>query len=396
MRHYSVDLGVAIPTSTVRVQDRATEADLAEMVGRYEPRPTLGISSPSRYLWAGLNYRFKFGYSWQSLNRQRDPGSDSDGVNLGTAADNYALFVTPVLAYSIGTRRFEEGKGKHLSLGVGLGAGWLLADGDVVLTELPGQPRHAFSFNSPSVAAALLIEARWNRWSLLAKLDGPRVDSGDLHYGFLKNSVSLNYNFTPDDFMAPPTDSKEQLRPTGGWATDLVVSIGGRSLPVASAEGVSGSAGGGVATTLMLASKPRHWPLQLLVEFSHVRMIPFEVETDFFDSNSSTKTARLEGSSFVIDTGFRNHWRETKTWQPFFAGGVSLGWDSIGGSLDGEPVSDRDFTFGYWLGLGMQWNFRDHWIVSLEGRMLDLGSELMGVQHRVTGGRILLGTGWRF
>jgi hypothetical protein len=66
----------------------------------------------------------------------------------------------PILAYSFGGR--ERGRyGKwSLRLGLGLGGGWLLSDGDVIINDQGAVSRQTFSFNSPVIAAAALAELR--------------------------------------------------------------------------------------------------------------------------------------------------------------------------------------------------------------------------------------------
>jgi hypothetical protein len=345
----------------------------------------LALSSPPRYLWKGLNYNMAFLYSWQALDDQAiEPGGQI--ADLDSYADAYGLYALPVLGYTFGPPLVTRDGGFNFRLGLGLGLGWILAQGEIVLDRDPGKPRVAFDVNQAALAAVALGEARWRSYGLRMMVEAPSIEQDGLRFSFLKTSLSLAYSFTPEEFEAQPQfymqAAQQGLSP---WTWDLEAFAGSRPLPVVSSirynpDNITAPGGG-----LQLAFKKRHWPLQMVAAASYWAVEAAGPATDFFDVPGTTRNARLRAAGTGLDLGFRNSWRENKRMRPFTTGGINLLWASHQGEIGGLAVEDSGMAFGFWLGGGLRLVLFKHLDLAGELRGLDATSTHLGVRHRTFG-----------
>jgi hypothetical protein len=385
LRQYRFDLGISIPTLTVEVRRVSTGQVGGMMIGRYLPQPVLSLSSPPHYLWKGFNYNFAFAYSWQALDEQQ-MGLELETVDLQTFADAYGLYGLIIAGYTFGSEKISRHQGLNFRLGVGVGTGWILAKGEVVLTEEPGMPRVAFDINQFAFISAALMELRWKAYSTRLMVEAPTIAQDDLRFSFLKFTLQLAYSFTPGDFQVPRGHYKKLRKmKLSHWTADYTAFVGSRPLPVVSSlrydpENINATGGG-----IQVAFKKRHWPLHIVAAASTWKSAPLPASTDFFDATGTTRTASMEGTGRALDLGFRSMWREKKRIRPFVEAGVTTFWSEISGTLEDIPVSDQSMSFGFWIGTGAQWVLYKKWIIAAQLRGLDATSKFFGVRHHTIG-----------
>ena len=405
LRSYSYEVGVSIPTAEIKVegQDAAGLPLSGVQVGNFLPRPAFSVTTPPNFFSdVGTDYNFIFSFVWSNLDKQEIDGSPQA---VGTSSDAYSVYIMPTLGYTFGTRQFVRGKGRSLRFALGVGAGWLLAKGDVLMTltkPTPADLRQEFNFNKPTVAATFLTDLRWNSFGLRFMIDGPNLEDEGFRYQFLNLALRASYFYSPSDFME--VDEKDLSRRKGKkknsrWTGDLVGMAGGRTAPIAGSssfvepgEKTTMAAGGG----LLLHIKKEHWPLGIVIDGGHYVAQAVSSTTQFFDPQAVSKTASIEGQTSVINLGFRNTWRSDKSWQPFVGGGFTTFFSSVEGSLDNTAVSDNTVSFGFYLGAGLNFVFRKHYTIGIEGRMFNGTTELLGTREDLQGGQTSFLAGWHF
>jgi hypothetical protein len=132
--YISLEVGQqSIEASKTDSQDTAAtlEGDLSVM-------PSLALSSEVRHFGeSSWGYLLELGLGFFDIDDQELDGKQ---VNLGTGLRGQYLLLTPTLVYVIESKALAENL-----IGLGVGAGVLNVEGDMVMTELPGQPREDFS-----------------------------------------------------------------------------------------------------------------------------------------------------------------------------------------------------------------------------------------------------------
>ena len=142
----------------------------------YSLIPEFGIESKVNYFSdSDWGYKFAFNIAPFKVSRQE---VGLENVDLNTSADGYFFYAMPVLVYDFLKQKSDD----HLLLGLGLGIGYLNAEGDIILTESDPQIRNEFEFSEFTGSMGLLLQYITENWSYSVSLYGPEVSDGDYEY----------------------------------------------------------------------------------------------------------------------------------------------------------------------------------------------------------------------
>jgi len=148
--------------------------------------------TPYRYFGkSNFGYYYEMGYSPIDINQQRD---DEMGIrDLGTQVKGEYFYLTPVLFYNWGSRSVI--RNFSTKFGIGLGVGYLKADGDIVFTRNNQNTYHTIKLNDWGDSVSVLLDIRYNNWLFRTIANGPIVTRDKLDYDVFDFSSEIGYSF---------------------------------------------------------------------------------------------------------------------------------------------------------------------------------------------------------
>jgi len=163
--------------------------------------PFINIGSPYRYFG-----KTKFGYNIQltysSFNVDKQEIGNDELKDHGTSANGYFIYGMPVFFYNVGDKYLNNGKGKSIKFGVGVGLGYLVTDGDIILenTKDGSQEDHSFDYRTDlvDIAAYVLTDIRINKLIVRIRGGGPQTIENVVDgygYGLFDFSIAIGYFF---------------------------------------------------------------------------------------------------------------------------------------------------------------------------------------------------------
>lgn len=151
--------------------------------------PDIGVETAARYPGdGGWGYRFVASAGYFDMDTQEVGSSDRD---LGTDARGYYLYAMPVGFYDFA----RASGGRALRAGLGLGAGYLHSDGDILLTGKPGQPRQSVRLADLAPAYGLFLEYDAAQWSYQLSAYSPEVTEGNFEYNLFDIGIRIRRRF---------------------------------------------------------------------------------------------------------------------------------------------------------------------------------------------------------
>ncbi|MBD3610013.1 MAG: hypothetical protein HUJ30_05635 [Gammaproteobacteria bacterium] len=181
----SIDLEVNDAENPFITYGQLTSGSSTELLISYQ--------TPSRYFdnsrWG---YFVEFAYKHYLLSMQDSPyNPDIEPTDLSTSAEGRFYHLTPVLFYSWGDR-FIVNKGSLSRFGIGLGMGYLQADGDIIFTETDGQT-HGFSLDG--FGNSIIVFFDYQRDNLYVRVNGggPSLQRGIYDYEIFDFSFDIGY-----------------------------------------------------------------------------------------------------------------------------------------------------------------------------------------------------------
>lgn len=164
--------------------------------------PFITAHGRSRYL-GGTKFGYNIQITFSGFRVDKQDFNDDDLEDVGTSAEGYYVYALPVFFYNIGDKGLKNGKGKSLRFGIGIGLGYLEAEGDILLEDLDGGTQEKYDFDVRTdpvdLAAFVIMDARYNKWLLQIRGGGPWIvnwDQGDSYeFGLFDISMSLAYSF---------------------------------------------------------------------------------------------------------------------------------------------------------------------------------------------------------
>lgn len=137
-------------------------------------------------------YYFETGISDFSMSRQNVGNREK---KLGTSVDGRFWYISPIGFYLFGPA--PENKNElSLITGIGVGIGYLDADGDMILTEDGSNDLHKVDANGVDLAINLLIEAHYGKWMTRIYGGGPFLDKGGSTYSIFDFAWDIGYTYT--------------------------------------------------------------------------------------------------------------------------------------------------------------------------------------------------------
>ena len=187
---YSVIIGIEINSVDFDVYNEGSTDSNGTLSEDFSYSPLITLTSPTRQL-ADSNWGSKMEYSFSSfqLNQQT---VNNDLVDLGTSVKGYYAFVTPTLFY---TFTGVEDKPYIVTTGIGIGLGYLKADGDIIFTETTLQ-QHDISISGAALAISLFVDYRQGNYFSRISSGLTSHTSGNYDYDSFGFSWSFSYLFT--------------------------------------------------------------------------------------------------------------------------------------------------------------------------------------------------------
>lgn len=193
VRRTIIGAGLTVRTDELQISSNSLDAQGTLVRERgIEPLVTIGFEN-SYFGESRWGYSAVFGYTQFDMDEQKTGGSNTD---VGTSAEGELFFLAPSVFYMFGDQNYD---GWYFKPGFALGIGYLQAEGDVLLTSLPGNPRYAFDEQSDplSISVGAYLEAGYKDWFFRFQVAGPIVDSDDVNMQGTTVGLSLGYTFHP-------------------------------------------------------------------------------------------------------------------------------------------------------------------------------------------------------
>jgi len=185
-------LGITAQQSTVFVSDSDTLADLAEMENKLYFLPSLSARSENNYINpdSDWGYFLESNIGYYHVNRQV---VNDKTIKLGTKLSGLYWDLTPTIFYNFGSK---TGEGWGFKTGLGIGAGYLSVSGNVVLTELTGQPVASYDDHGYGFTVGLFFEAIKDDLFFQIKAYGPDIKLGNEELQLANIKLTFGKTFT--------------------------------------------------------------------------------------------------------------------------------------------------------------------------------------------------------
>ncbi|RME62620.1 MAG: hypothetical protein D6778_10900 [Nitrospirae bacterium] len=170
---WTFDVGLSLSSASLQIQSSDDET-LGEMVSRTSVWPGISIGSRERYFGDS-----KFGYSvfffawFMEMDKQKVDGQELD---LGTSVSGYFAYLTPTISYRFGDRYSMESPNWMMTVGLGLGLGYLYVNGDIIATRLNPPQRQSLHEGGFGLSSGIFAEIIKKRWFLRFTNFGPILD----------------------------------------------------------------------------------------------------------------------------------------------------------------------------------------------------------------------------
>ena len=136
--------------------------------------------------WGGL---MEYSFSNFSLNQQT---VNNKLIDLGTSVNGYYLFATPTLFYSFNIQNTHAKEVQSLVAGLGIGAGYLKATGDMIFTEST-QEKHDFDISGAALAVSLFLDYRIGNFS--TRISGGLTSHSKENYDYDSFGFEWEFNY---------------------------------------------------------------------------------------------------------------------------------------------------------------------------------------------------------
>ena len=189
---YRLTPGVSLRSTDFDVYDKGSTDPNGTLSEDFSYWPFIVLGSPYKYFgesnWGGL---MEYSFSGFNLNQQL---VNDELVDLGTSVKGYYAFVTPTVFYSFSGQRPHGKYDQTLIAGLGVGLGYLKADGDIIFTEST-QQRTDIDISGAALAISLFLDYRFG--SYVTRISGGLTshDLGAYEYDAFGFSWSFGYIF---------------------------------------------------------------------------------------------------------------------------------------------------------------------------------------------------------
>lgn len=186
---YRLAGGISIKELSFDVYEKGSTDSLGTLTEGLYPTLFIHAGSPYRYFTKNTNwgYYFEYGLSLFEISEQ-EVGLNE--VNMDTSVQGGYFYLTPTLIYNIGQK---AGWPHTFILGLGVGVGYLKAEGDIILTETSSKERHEIDIDDFGYAVSILGDIKIDRYLIRLRASSPEVDKGDYTYNITEVSIDFGY-----------------------------------------------------------------------------------------------------------------------------------------------------------------------------------------------------------
>lgn len=190
-RQTNIDISFSFHELGFEVKDRDNN-QLGKLAGGMLPTFLVNFETPGRYFGkSNTGWNLIAGLSTYCLNTQKL--GNNKVVNLNTSASGMSAYVTPLLFYTVGDKVYQENDYHAFRAGLGLGVGYLSAQGSLILTETPAQNVYNLDISGFGVSSTFFLEYRQNRWIYRLRSMGPSFTRGDYNYSVYDVYFGIGY-----------------------------------------------------------------------------------------------------------------------------------------------------------------------------------------------------------
>ena len=187
--NWNYSFGLSAKQLSLAVYQKGQNTSLGNLTAEFIFTPELIVENNTNYIsdsnWA---YKFVFRTGLFKMNTQE---VNLEDINLGTSADGYYFYALPMIYYDFS----KDDSLSSLLLGIGFGAGFLHAKGDIVFTQANPQSRHNFNISELTYSAGFALEYHRNSWVYSVYSYSPQVNSGAYEYNLFDTSISVRKKF---------------------------------------------------------------------------------------------------------------------------------------------------------------------------------------------------------
>lgn len=192
---YKLTIGLTVKeTDFDYYRNSDTDPDPAgSMTEGMYPTWLLRLGSPYHFFSGSRwGYYIETGLSNFSMSKQNVGDEEKD---LGTSVHGRFVYVAPVLVYLFGPPPKGRDEWSFIT-GVGVGAGYISARGDMILTEDGSNEHIDVNVDGVDFAGGLLLEAHYGNWVSRIYGGGPFIDVGANTFSVFEFSWDFGYVYT--------------------------------------------------------------------------------------------------------------------------------------------------------------------------------------------------------
>jgi hypothetical protein len=178
-------VGLSFKEVSLDVYEKGETDSEGTLIEDWSVIPEFGFESKVTY-FSDTNWGYKYAFNIAPFEMSRQE-VDLENVNLNTSADGYFFYAMPVGVYDFQKHKADS----SLLLGLGVGLGYLNAEGDIIFTESSPQTKHDFKFSEFAVSMGLLFQYITEGWSFGVSLYGPEVSDGEFEYNLYEFGITV-------------------------------------------------------------------------------------------------------------------------------------------------------------------------------------------------------------
>ena len=176
---YRATIGIKVNSIDFDVYNKNSTDPNGTLSEDFSLSPIFVLGSPYKYIqdsnWGNF---MEYSFSGFKLNQQV---VNDELVDLGTSVDGYYVFVTPTIFYSFDEKYLNKNNRQKLIAGLGIGLGYLKADGDIIFTETT-QELLAIDISGAALAISMFIDYRFGNF--VTRISGGLTSHSKNHYDY--------------------------------------------------------------------------------------------------------------------------------------------------------------------------------------------------------------------
>lgn len=198
-QYYSIDILLTHSSDFFDVYESSDDIDpIGSFYGNENNSVTIGLNLPYHYA-GNSNFGYYFNYKFNRFNIDTQDttitSSDVHEMDLGTSVTGYNIYATVSGFYNFGDKIIENDDDSSFKIGLGIGVGYLKADGDIILTELATQPKIDIGISDFGFNYGIFFDYRYGPWVFRIDTFGTSVKQGEYYFEDISQSFQIGYSF---------------------------------------------------------------------------------------------------------------------------------------------------------------------------------------------------------